>query len=61
MVGELFKEALRKRVASSKGGEMIGIFKIVEQHVAFQKFVTMLGYEQSAKVCCSSKVFSCEA
>ena len=29
MVGELFKETSRRRVASSKGGEMIRIFKIV--------------------------------
>ena len=60
MIGELFKETSRRRVASSKGGEMIRIFKIVEQHVAFQIFVTMLGYEQRAKVCCASEVFSCE-
>ena len=60
MIGELFKETSRRKVASSKGGEMISVFNVVEQHVAFQIFVTMLGYAQRAKVCCASEVFSCE-
>ena len=36
IVGEMFKKTLRRRIASSKGGEMIRIFKIVVQHVAFK-------------------------
>ena len=36
MDGELFKETSRRRVASSKGGEMKSVFSVVEKHVAFQ-------------------------
>ena len=63
MVGELVLKMLRRKVASSEGDEMVSVFNVVEQHVAFfQIFVMMLEYTSRVpKVCCSSKVFSCEA
>ena len=43
--------------------QMMGGYKGAKNEVKWQGckiFVTMLGYEQRAKVCCASEVFSCE-
>ena len=63
MVGEVVLKMLRRKVASSEGDEMVSVFNVVEQHVAFfQIFMMILEYmSRVPKVCCSSKVFSCEA
>ena len=50
MVGELVLKMLRRKVASSEGDEMVSVFNVVEQHVAFRNICDDVWIqEQSAK------------